>query len=85
MEASDLEINMTQMGSGMDADEQQILGNLPEVTDEMLEEVLRRTEGYAMSFQERQEQLVSFVWGNALENDRGTRAKVCEHLHVPLG
>lgn len=66
-------------------EEARYFSGLPEVTDDMLEEVLKRTEDHVMSFAERQEQLVSFVWGNALESDRGTREQVCEHLHVPLG
>lgn len=67
-----------------DTEDERYLAGLPIVTDEMLNDVIRRTEGHVMTFEERQTQLVSFVWGNALESDRGTREKVCEHLHVPL-
>lgn len=68
----------------MSDDVDRAAAQLPDVTDEMLEDVIRRSEGYVMTSQERQEQLVSFVWGNALESDRSTREKVCEHLHVEL-
>lgn len=69
----------------IERDEDDCLQGLPNVTDEMLRDMIKRTEGHVMTFQERQTQLISFVWGNALENDRSTREKVCEHLHVPLG
>ncbi len=67
-----------------ETEDERYLDGLPKVTDEMLTAAIKRIEGHVMTFEERQVQLVSFVWGNALESDRGTREKVCEHLHVPF-
>lgn len=58
------------------------LAGLPEVTEEMFNSALAKAMTHVMSSQERQAQLVSFVWGNALESDRGTRETV--HLHLNL-
>lgn len=57
---------------------------LPEVTDQMLEKALTKARAHVMTANERQAQLVSFVWGNALETDRGTRESVCRHLNIEI-
>ena len=57
---------------------------LPEVSDQMFERALTRAIAHVMTAEERREQLVSFVWGNALETDRGTRESVCRHLNIDI-
>jgi hypothetical protein len=55
---------------------------LPPVTDEMLEDAFLKAHQTPMSLHDRMEQMVSFVWGNALESDRGTIKSVREHLNL---
>ena len=56
--------------------------SLPEVTDEMLEEAFQQAHRIPMTLRDRMQQTVSFVWGNALESERGTRQSVREHLNL---
>lgn len=56
--------------------------DLPPVTDEMLEEAFELAHREPMTLRDRMQQTVSFVWGNALESDRGTRQSVREHLNL---
>lgn len=56
---------------------------LPEVSDDLLNEAFQFDSRRApMTLEERLEQEVSFVWGNALESDRGTIEAVRKHLKL---
>jgi hypothetical protein len=57
---------------------------LPEVSDTMFERALSKALHHVMSDEERRDQLVSFVWGNALETDRGTKETVRRHLNLNI-
>ena len=56
--------------------------NLPDISDQALQEALDQAIKRPMTSEDRQAQLVSFVWGNKLETDRGTMESVCRHLNI---
>lgn len=53
-----------------------------EVTDEMMNAALQEARSQTISMHDRMSQMVSFVWGNSLETERGTYESVCSDLRI---
>jgi hypothetical protein len=59
-----------------------ILSIPKEQRDRELAEMLKKVKTYKMSKQEREEQLVSLVWGNAPDGSTSTIEDVRAHLNL---
>lgn len=56
-----------------------------DVLDEAVSRAIEAGRNRVMCMEEREAQLVSFVWGNAPEGNQGTRETVRKNLSLPLG
>jgi len=52
------------------------------VSSEQLKVAIEKARNRQMTPDERQAQMISFVWGNAPEGDQGTFETVRQHLHL---
>ena len=58
------------------------IAGLPPVSDDEFEAAFSLNAHARLGHEERIAQMVSFVWGNALESDRSTYQSVCENLGI---
>lgn len=58
------------------------LGLTRNVTSNELSEAIKNAKSIVMTKQQRENQLVGYVWGNAPEGDTGTKETVRRHLNL---